>query len=254
MLLQQLLNSNDYDAGRVRSVLMNALKALDELSIGTDDPSVAAPTLSADSIKKKSVGNAGSASDSKTESARPFNMFSRDEIDTRKSTLVLLVHGSKTVVGHIIGKFGSWISHLERSCGVLASVAKPSEMPPGSNERRITITGSIANCVSAQQRLLRRLHEKLQEEEFIKMVIPFESVPHLIGRSGCSIRRFQEVSHARIQIDHSAHPAPGRVGCAITIHGEQYARSMATYLILRHLSKFNLPKEWCGGRPLPAVQ
>lgn len=184
---------------------------------------------------------------------RAFNAFLNDETDAKPSTLVLLVPGSKTVVGHIIGKSGSWISHLERTSNVSVSVAKPSQMPLGSSERRITITGTVANCVHAQQKLVRRVHEKLLEEgvkqEFIKMVIPFVIVPHLIGKNGASIKRFQDLSSARIQIDQDSPIVPGSVGRAVTIQGSQHARSLAAYLILRHLSEFRLAKEWRGGRP-----
>jgi len=103
-------------------------------------------------------------------------MYIRDEIDRRESTLVLSVPESKAVIGRIIGKAGSWISHLERSCGVRASVAKAGEMPTGSTERRITVTGPVPECISAMQRITRFVEEKLTDDigsnAVLKIVVP----------------------------------------------------------------------------------
>ncbi|GBG26133.1 RNA-binding protein Nova-2 [Hondaea fermentalgiana] len=188
---------------------------------------------------------------------REFDAFIGDDSDDKQTTLVLLVPGQSHIIGHLIGKSGSEITKLEAEANVSIRVESKSKMPLGSSERRIFIVGSVANSVYTQQRITQRIHEKLREEgvkqELIKIVIPHESVPHLIGKGGSSIKRLQELSHARIQVEQETSVVPGTIGRSVTIQGTQYERSLAQYLVSRQMTENrSTPKDWQGG--LPQVQ
>jgi len=191
--------------------------------------------------------------------SKEFDAFISDDTDDKQTTLVLLVPGQSHIIGHLIGKSGSEITKLESAANVSIRVESKSKMPVGSSERRIFIVGSVANSVFTQQRITQRIHEKLREEgvkqELIKIVIPHESVPHLIGKGGSSIKRLQELSHARIQVEQETSVVPGTIGRSVTIQGSQYERSMAQYLISRQMTENrSTPKEWQGGLPQPQTQ
>jgi len=195
-------------------------------------------------------------SEDTSEANREFGSFVGDETDDKPTTLVLLVPGQPHIIGHLIGKSGSEITKLESAANVSIRVESKSKMPLGSSERRIYIVGSVANCIYTQQRITQRINEKLREEgvkqELIKVVIPHESVPHLIGKGGSCIKRLQELSRARIQVEQETSVVPGTIGRAVTIQGTQYERSMAQYLISRQMAENrSTRKEWQGGVPQP---
>jgi len=96
------------------------------------------------------------------------------------------------------------------------------------------------------------LKEEGVQQELIKIVIPHESVSHLIGKCGSHIRKLQELTGARIQVEQEddSSPLPGNVGRTVTIQGKQYNRSMAQYLIARQMAESRSTlKDWQGGIP-----
>ncbi|CAK9038689.1 Protein BTR1 (Binding to ToMV RNA 1) [Durusdinium trenchii] len=231
-----IMRCKDNDAKEAESFLRGTLKLL----LGKE-PSVA---LKGDEIEDEKAD-------------REFASFHGDDTDDKPTTLVLLVPGQAHIIGHLIGKAGAEITKLESSANVSIRVESKSKMPLGSSERRIFIVGSVANCVFTQQRITQRIHEKLREEgvkqELIKIVIPHESVPHLIGKGGSSIKRLQEQSSARIQVEQETSVVPGTIGRAVTIQGSRYERSMAQYLISRQMAENrSTRKEWQGGVPQPS--
>lgn len=184
-----------------------------------------------------------------------ISMFG-DEIDLRPSTLIMLVPGKPHIIGHLIGKGGVEIGKIEAETGVIVKIETQDKMPVGSMERRISIIGTIKSNVIAQQYISIKIQEKLLQEgiqqEILRLVVPNETVRHLIGKSGANINKLQNESGARIQVEAESSMIPGSIGRTIVLQGNQACRTRAQYLIARQMSEDrNLPPDWAGvNRPV----
>ena len=179
-----------------------------------------------------------------------------DDVDGRLSTLILLVPGKPHIIGHLIGKGGADIVRIEREAGVTVKIESQDRMPKGSTERRVCVIGPVANNVLGQQLISLKLQEKLMEDgvqqEVLKMVVPNEIVPRLIGTRGAHINKLQAESQTRIQIEQESSMQPGALGRAVALQGSQSARSYAQYLISRRIAEdMGVPAEWSGRVSLP---
>ncbi len=184
-----------------------------------------------------------------------ISMFG-DEVDSRPSTLIMLVPGKPHIIGHLIGKGGVEIGKIEAETGVIVKIETQDKMPVGSMERRISIIGTIKSNVIAQQYISIKIQEKLLQEgiqqEILRLVVPNETVRHLIGKSGANINKLQNESGARIQVEAESSMIPGSIGRTIVLQGNQACRTRAQYLIARQMSEDrNLPSDWTGvNRPV----
>jgi len=152
-----------------------------------------------------------------------------------------------SMIGALIGRGGSNLSDLSRETGARIKVQPQSECAPGTQERRVTITGGMSQA----DHLKSKVESFMREREALTaqsqaaaapstssssgsapeavskamsqtMEVPNERVGAIIGRSGVNMRAIQERTNTilKIPLEHD----PGRPNIrTLTIHGDNDA-------------------------------
>ena len=165
-------------------------------------------------------------------------------MDHAEATLVMLI--PETIVGHLIGPRGKCIKSLKAAADVNIHIQSEEELPPGTPERKLTITGTIMNVTRCQHTITQEVRSQLlggmaspvmnaNSEVTLTILIPQTSVKFVIGRSGQNVRDVQERSGAHVDIQPQAEASLERgTGRRVRISGTPVACSVAQYEILRH--------------------
>ena len=159
-----------------------------------------------------------------------------DALDMKVSSLIMLVPSKSHVIGHIIGKGGSEVSQIETLTGSTVKILGSRSHRPDMLEKQVCILGTIAANLKAQQLISRRVTEKIPiEADSLRILVPSDSVRHIVGKHGANVHKLQRDSGANIQIvPEGLNPTAGR---CINIVGPPNRRAMAQYLISRQVAE-----------------
>jgi predicted PilT family ATPase len=142
----------------------------------------------------------------------------------------MLVSRDPLIIGHIIGKNGSEITRMERENYVSIEIESERFEKP---DIQVRIKGRLVSVTTSQQLVSHSVYERLLSQgiqaELIKIVISDHFVSHVIGKKGVNIRRIENESGSRIQIDTAVH----KMGRTVTIRGIEKSRTYALYLMMR---------------------
>ena len=137
-------------------------------------------------------------------------------------TTVEILSAAPDACGKIIGRGGETISQLQAQTGASIKVQSSSEVTAGQN-RRVTISG-LPHAVAAAKREVEKFMQETpvvtgpaivgglgtysmapalgsEDGSGVTVMVPPDMVGRVIGRGGETIRRLQEESGARIQIE-----------------------------------------------------
>ncbi|DAZ96584.1 TPA: hypothetical protein N0F65_011808 [Lagenidium giganteum] len=108
-------------------------------------------------------------------------------------------------VGKIMGHGGATLTAIANQTGTKLSVSSIRDMPPGSNERVVTITGSTDAVEHARQMIEDIAGGRAKDPGFNGkrgqyFAIPLQSSGPLIGPNGATIKNIAERTGARLQI------------------------------------------------------
>jgi far upstream element-binding protein len=137
-------------------------------------------------------------------------------------------------VGLVIGKGGETIRNLQSQTGAVVHVQKESDMPFGSTERIITVTGTVGSVAAAKMSVLHTIETRASgpsassgsqahvgigyhpqhgsssgsgHQIQTSMIVPDDMVGLIIGRSGATIKGIQGRTGVHIQIPKEADAA-----------------------------------------------
>lgn len=156
--------------------------------------------------------------------------FSQRPVLSAPSYVVTLVMPTD-IIGLIIGKQGSALRDITTKSGARILIQAFEDMPPGSNEREVSISGSIQEIAIAEERILQRLRNRRPKCNdnniailengscLLKCVIPRNLCGLLIGRGGVGVKEINEKSGAWIKVAHEQDGAPGTSDRTVYITG-----------------------------------
>jgi len=107
-------------------------------------------------------------------------------------------------VGLVIGRQGSTIKMIKDSTGANVKIAHEQEMPPGSVERLIYLTGTPSQVDMARAHLVSKVGgrpadpEKPREGEYV--IVPSRSVGYLLGPKAQELKRICEIAGGGLKI------------------------------------------------------
>mmetsp|Transcript_24931 Transcript_24931/g.31115 ORF Transcript_24931/g.31115 Transcript_24931/m.31115 type:complete len:739 (-) Transcript_24931:502-2718(-) len=142
--------------------------------------------------------------------------------------------------GMIIGRRGAGIDELKRSTGAYVRVATQFDMPPGSDERLVTISGDPEKCQAALDYIKDKAGGKPYEQRGWKsstgskgeketVHVPLKSIGVILGSGGSEIKRITSESGANVQI--STDMFIGDTKRIVTISGDDESREKAKVMI-----------------------
>mmetsp|Transcript_37788 Transcript_37788/g.52474 ORF Transcript_37788/g.52474 Transcript_37788/m.52474 type:complete len:471 (+) Transcript_37788:130-1542(+) len=175
-----------------------------------------------------------------------FSYVCGDELDLKLSTTVVLVPTRGQLLGAIIGKGGSYISHIQSATGSKVQIEKKEQH--SVNNTHITITGTVKNNNAAVALIMNKVffHMKLKGESSdptassIKIIVPNPMVRHLIGKGGSVINHLQSTASAHIQFQNEKEMAYGSAGREVIIKGGETTNlCKAEYLLSRKMVEEN---------------
>eukprot|EP00898_Chlorokybus_atmophyticus_P005081 jgi/Chlat1/5574/Chrsp369S05404 len=196
-----------------------------------------------ESLKRSSPDGTPSQGDSPNKRSR--------EDDGSSNTMIVRFLVSNQAAGPIIGKGGSTITEYQVQSGARIQVSKNTETFRGTNDRVLSLTGTVNAILTALHLILTKL---LTEDTVmdgsgvvnVKLIVPSKCCGALIGKGGTTIRTFTEDSGATIKLSPLDTLLPGMTERLMTISGtvEQQLRAMA--LIITKLSEDTSYTLYCG--------
>jgi hypothetical protein len=155
------------------------------MDLSGETPPVALPSTSV--TKAMSVAVA-SGSKAELEIASPFSwMVQREE------------------VGKMMGRQGSILASIRRATG--ADIHVDEAVVPGTNDRRVTLSGSVASIAAAVEEIKQRSGGRPEVSASVAngrlgqyFAIPYGSTGCLIGPQGSTVKHITERTGARLQI------------------------------------------------------
>lgn len=133
-----------------------------------------------------------------------------------KATVRFLI--SSPAAGSIIGKGGASITEFQNQSGTKMQVSRNNEFFPGTQERILTMTGTVNAILTALHLILSKLRAeditavKADRGEEVKMLVPNQLCGALIGKNGETIRNFINDSQANIKVGDAAPRGSGDHG------------------------------------------
>eukprot|EP00605_Chrysophyceae_sp_TOSAG23-4_P000795 GSChrysophyteH1.ASY1.ANO1.884.1 assembled CDS len=126
---------------------------------------------------------------------------------SRDVEVILMV--PNRVTGGLIGRGGDNLALLQRETGAKLQIQSQKEMAPGSDNRKVTITGSEANVSVLKEKIESYVREKTnnaaviaqQDKKFVEtMQVPDNRVGTIIGKGGSKMREIMETTRTVIKI------------------------------------------------------
>lgn len=151
------------------------------------------------------------------------------------------------IIGLIIGKQGSALRDITAKSGARILIQAFEDMPPGSNEREVSVSGSIQEISIAEELILQRLKNRRPKCDdnniailengacLLKCVIPRNLCGLLIGRGGVGVKEINEKSGAWVKVAHEQDGAPGTADRTVYITGTFDQVFFAKSLILSRI-------------------
>lgn len=126
----------------------------------------------------------------------------------------ILVHTQ--IVGLLIGKNGAYFRDMAKFSNAKLHLQSYEDMPEGSRERVLIISGSKNEIIAALSKVFERIEsrsqsgeEDSQNKQLIKWIIPQSLCGTLIGRGGEGIKKINELSGSWVKVAHSEEFSPG---------------------------------------------
>lgn len=140
-------------------------------------------------------------------------------------------------VGKVIGQGGAILSSIARDSGTKIHITAIEDMPRGSTERAVTISGSPKGIEAARRSIEAKAGGRSENPGFNGkcgqyFAIPFSSAGALIGIQGTKIRQIADKSGARLQIPSHEDLPLGSVNRTLHIQGNKKQIETA-YAIVR---------------------
>eukprot|EP01116_Phalansterium_solitarium_P020224 TRINITY_DN58_c4_g1_i1.p1 TRINITY_DN58_c4_g1~~TRINITY_DN58_c4_g1_i1.p1 ORF type:complete len:488 (-),score=148.15 TRINITY_DN58_c4_g1_i1:367-1830(-) len=131
------------------------------------------------------------------------------------------------VVGALIGRGGSTAKQIREESGVKMQIA---EQQPDSNERLLSLTGTVDVLTTAFRLVMKRLAEEAERQGHgdtvtLRVVVPTGQVGALIGKGGATVKEMREQTHTQIQVSPTT-DLPERI-VTVSGAGEAVAHAMA---------------------------
>uniref|UniRef100_A0A7S0N5T6 K Homology domain-containing protein n=1 Tax=Pyramimonas obovata TaxID=1411642 RepID=A0A7S0N5T6_9CHLO len=178
-----------------------------------------------------------------TKEALVLDYFENDEMDQKPGTVVMLVPNRQHLLGAIIGKSGTNMNYVQQQSGSRVQLEKKENAASPTME--ITITGTVATNNVAVSLLFDKVIQHLKSRDqtsdpfasSLKLIVPNQTVRHLIGKQGNVINALQSTSQAHIQFQNESEMPYGALGRTVTITApEQSSIQKAEYLISRRMA------------------
>eukprot|EP01041_Mallomonas_annulata_P011616 gene11616-24320_t len=183
------------------------------------------------------------------------DLYLKDEFDNEMLTMVVLTPNDIGLSAHLIGKHGSNVTEICSRSHCKVQFERADQVSPHASDRHVMIVGKLIDLVPAYQLLQIKMDEKMADiatgyqSGIAKIVIPNESVAHIIGKAGSTVKKIQSDSGARVQIQHEEEMSMNNVcyGRTVIVTGTMRQRSHAIYLTLRQVLSFRfVPPAWKG--------
>lgn len=126
------------------------------------------------------------------------------------------------LVGLLIGRSGETVRALQSRSGCLINIQRESDMDPSSPTREVTLTGSREQVDMARREIEAITNGQSATETggrrvIVNLRVPNACVGTIIGKGGETIRRVQQATGAKIQLDRND---TGKAERELTIIGD----------------------------------
>jgi len=146
--------------------------------------------------------------------------------------------------GSVIGKGGATISDLQSQSGCKIHLSRNHEYFPGTNDRIVSLNGTISQAMTAFNLILTKLLNEVEDDtnldlktNEVRLIVPNNVCGALIGRAGATIKLLMEESHAGIKLSPQEQTMTGVTDRLVTVSGTLEQQLQAVSLIIEKLSE-----------------